>query len=97
MENNCFFGTVLRSVGFNVFNTGAGVDTGANGTGEDGWEGWSQMVNIVTLFSSDYYMLDVGFGGNRPMQPLLLDLSAAPSQHIVSAEARLVLEIIPHQ
>lgn len=96
MENNCFFGTVLRSLGFNVFSAGARVNTAASGTGEDGWEGWSHMVNIVTLSSGPKYMLDVGFGGNGPIQPLLLDPSAAHTQHIAPAEARLLHKNIPH-
>lgn len=95
MENNCFFGTILRSLGFSVFSAGARVNTGANGTGGDGWEGWSHMVNIVTLSSGQKYMLDVGFGDNGPIQPLLLDSSAAHTQHIAPAEARLVHENIP--
>lgn len=95
MENNCFFGTVLRSLGFNVFSAGARVNLQANGTGEDGWEGWSHMVNIVTLSSGHKYMLDVGFGGNGPIQPLLLNPTAPHTQHIAPAEARLVLENIP--
>ena len=95
MENNCFFGTILRSLGFNVCSAGARVNTAAGGTG-DGWEGWSHMVNIVTLSSGEKYMLDVGFGGNGPIQPLLLDLSAAHTQHIPPAEARLVHGNIAH-
>ena len=30
MEYNCFFGTVLRSIGVSVLGTGAKVDAGAN-------------------------------------------------------------------
>lgn len=96
MENNCFFGIILRSLGFNVFSAGARVNTGSSRTGEGEWEGWSHMVNIVTLSSGLKYMLDVGFGGNGPIQPLLLDPSAALTQHIAPAEARLVLVDIPH-
>lgn len=31
------------------------------------------MVNIVTIADGKKYMVDVGFGGNGPTQPLLLD------------------------
>lgn len=34
MENNTFFGTVLRSLGFDVYAVGARV------RGEKGWNGW---------------------------------------------------------
>lgn len=99
MENNGFFGTVLRSLGFTVCSAGARVNAAADGTGEDdGWQGWSHMVNIVALPSGHKYMLDVGFGANGPIQPLLLDPSAAASttKHIAPAEARLVHGNIPH-
>ena len=96
MENNCFFGTVLRTLGFNVFSAGARVNTQASGSGGNGWTGWSHMVNIVTLSSGQKYMLDVGFGANGPVQPLLLDESAAYTKHITPAEARLVCGNIPH-
>ncbi len=75
MENNCFFGTVLRSLGFNVFSAGSRVSTAVGGTGGDRWEGWSHKVNIVTLSSGQKYMLDVGFSSNSPIQPLLLSCS----------------------
>ena len=90
MENNCFFGTVLRSLGFNVLSAGARVNTQASGSGGNGWEGWSHMVNIVTLSSGQRFMLDVGFGSNGPIQPLLMDESTAHTMHIAPAEARLV-------
>ncbi len=96
MENNCFFGTVLRSLGFNVFSAGPRVNTAVGGTGGNRWEGWSHIVNIVTLSSGQKYMFDVGFGGNGPIQPLLLDPSAAHTQHIAPAKARLVHENMPH-
>ncbi|KAL9134041.1 MAG: hypothetical protein Q9175_004780 [Cornicularia normoerica] len=59
-ENNCFFDTILRSLGFNVFSAGARVNTGSSRAGEGEWEGWSHTVNIVTLSSGLKYMLDAG-------------------------------------
>lgn len=73
------------NLGFNVFSPGARVNAKASGTGEDGWEGWSKK-----------YMLDVGFGGHGPIQPMLLDPSAGHTQHVVPVEARLVHENILH-
>lgn len=41
MENNCFFGTILRTLGFNVCSTGARVSKGADGIGPmDEFLGW---------------------------------------------------------
>lgn len=104
MENNCFFGTVVRTLGFEVCSVGARVGRGEGGSGLDGWHGWGHMVNIVTLGGDGgrkKYMLDVGFGGPGPVQPMLLDADAedaAAAAHvwqIAPAEARLVRENIP--
>ena len=47
------------------------------------------MVNMVTLSDGSKYMLDVGFGGNGPTQPLLLDESESEMQQIDKAQMRL--------
>lgn len=92
MENNTFFGTVLRSLGFKVVSVGARVNRMASGSGGDVWEGWSHMVNIVELEGGQRVMLDVGFGTNGPVEPLLLDGagSGACRGHIGLAEMRAV-------
>ncbi|KAL8798808.1 MAG: hypothetical protein Q9182_006380 [Xanthomendoza sp. 2 TL-2023] len=71
MENNAFFGTILRSLGYEVTSVGARVCDSVNGGDGKGFGGWSHMVNIVTLEGTKY-MLDVGFGGNGPTSPLPL-------------------------
>lgn len=53
------------------------------------------MINIVTLSDGKKYMLDVGFGGNGPIQPLLLDPEHSHSQYIPPAEVRLIYDNIP--
>lgn len=55
----------------------------------------SHMVNIVTLANGQRYMLDVGFGGNGPVRPLLLDAEYSLTQGIEPAELRLVKRNIP--
>jgi len=52
------------------------------------------MVNIVTLDDGNKYMLDVGFGGNGPTQPLLLDANNSQVQHIEPADMRLTKQNI---
>ncbi|KAK4695060.1 hypothetical protein P7C71_g2620, partial [Lecanoromycetidae sp. Uapishka_2] len=54
----------------------------------------SHMVNIVTLGDGTKYMLDVGFGGNGPTRPLLLDASRSQVQHIEPAEMRVTKQNI---
>ncbi|KAK4989821.1 hypothetical protein LTR50_002997 [Elasticomyces elasticus] len=80
MENNCFFETCLRSLGFQVMSTGARVNEGRSfarsGSAGDGWEGpkyggWAHMINIVTI-QNNRYMVDVGFGSSGPTHPIPL-------------------------
>ena len=40
MENNCFFGTVLRTLGFTLHSAGARVAIAASGTPAKGYFGW---------------------------------------------------------
>lgn len=40
MENNCFFGTVLRSLGFDICSVGARVSDATNGVSGGGYGGW---------------------------------------------------------
>ena len=53
------------------------------------------MVNIVTLADGKKYMVDVGFGGNGPTQPLLLDTQHYPIKNITPADVRLIYDNIP--
>lgn len=52
MENNCFFGTVLRTLGFEVCSAGARVGRGEGGTGWRGgmvggtWSIWLRWVEM---------------------------------------------------
>ena len=83
MENNCFFGTVLRSLGYKVYPVGARVHGSVNGgSSEAPYSGFSHMVNLVRMRDGDgvgdgngdesVYMVDVGFGSDGPVRPLLL-------------------------
>lgn len=46
------------------------------------------MINIVTI-GDDKYHVDVGFGGNGPIQPMKLDKSGTVEKHISPATCRL--------
>ncbi len=69
--NNGFFGTVMRSLGYNVLSGGARVAKAANGGPKDVFGGWDHMVNIVTV-EGKKYLVDAGFGGNGPTEPVEL-------------------------
>ncbi|KAF2867026.1 arylamine N-acetyltransferase 1 [Massariosphaeria phaeospora] len=82
MENNCLFGTLLYSLGFQIFSAGARVNS--NGT----WTGWGHMVNIITI-NGIRYQVDVGFGGPGPIVPMPLERSGSIRSHIEPASSRL--------
>jgi arylamine N-acetyltransferase len=84
MENNLFFGTLLRSLGFSVMSTGGRVNMAAQPSGDVGPEerftGFSHMVNIVTI-QGKRYMVDVGFGTGQATHPLEL-VDCSPSMNV---------------
>lgn len=64
-----------------------------------GWNAYidksrSHMVNIVTLADGKRYMVDVGFGGNGPTQPLPLDSEHPQFKNIAPADVRLLYDNI---
>jgi len=55
MENNCFFGTILRTLGFTVCSAGARVSDGVSGTGSgDNFEGWCENTAINNVRRKEY-------------------------------------------
>ena len=71
MENNSFFGTMLRSLGYDLVPVGARVHEGVTSPGRDTYLGFSHMVNLVWSDGVPY-LVDVGFGGDGPIRPLPL-------------------------
>jgi arylamine N-acetyltransferase len=88
MENNCLFGTLLFSLGFNIYSGGARV------WAVNAWTGWSHMVNLVTIGDTKYHV-DVAFGSDGPVVPMPLDRSGTVQPHIRPAMARLQWGNIP--
>lgn len=71
MENNCFFGTVLRSIGFDVYSAGARVKS------PSGYGGWSVLLKHTSTHSSyepklTIHSLQVPHGKPRNNQPTCL-------------------------
>lgn len=73
MENNTFFATVLRSLGYRLYSTGARVSCAVDQQSKDpeNYGGWSHMLLMVTI-DNQKYVVDVGFGTSGPTQPMLL-------------------------
>ena len=73
MENNLFFATVLRSLGYELYLTGGRVSNtvGNSGRDSDGFRGWEHMVILANVNERTYHV-DVGFGSQGPAAPLLL-------------------------
>ncbi|PYI07737.1 arylamine N-acetyltransferase 2 [Aspergillus sclerotiicarbonarius CBS 121057] len=77
MENSGLFGTVLRSLGYEVTAVGGRVNEAAQPmSASKNWkgpkfDGWNHMVNIITI-GEQKYLIDVGFGSNGPHQPVPL-------------------------
>lgn len=70
--NNGFFGAVMRSLNLSVKSTGARVALSVSGGLKGIYAGWNHLVNLV-LFEGKRYLVDVGFGGNGPTSPILLE------------------------
>ena len=73
MENNTFFGCVLRGFGYEVLSVGGRVSHETTGRRDGGWAGWSHMVNLVRVEGGRRYLVDVGFGGDGPCCPIPLE------------------------
>lgn len=74
MENNGFFGTVLRSLGFDVRNCAGRVsrtmspDKDTREKQGQTYDGWNHMLNLVR-FDQQWYIVDVGMGAMGPNLP----------------------------
>ena len=71
MENNGFFGTVLRSLGYDVRNCAGRVSRALSGDPEvrdrqgQTYDGWNHMLNLVRL-DGGWYVVDVGMSAWGP-------------------------------
>jgi arylamine N-acetyltransferase len=90
MENNTFFATVLRALGYDLYTTGARVSNALDKGNKDpgGYSGWSHMLIIVTICGRKY-MVDVGFGTSGAVQPVLLEHGQIV-QNVPTSQGRLV-------
>jgi arylamine N-acetyltransferase len=78
MENNAFWTTVLRSLGYDAWVVGARValaEAGVKGLRGDGFGGWNHEVVFVRLQDEEgeeVWLSDVGFGGRGSLEPIRL-------------------------
>ncbi|TKA71112.1 hypothetical protein B0A55_07865 [Friedmanniomyces simplex] len=74
MENNGFFGTVLRSMGYDVRNCAGRVSRMMSPNAEtreqqgQTFDGWNHMLNLVR-FDGEWWVVDVGMGAFGPNMP----------------------------
>ncbi|CAD0084566.1 unnamed protein product [Aureobasidium vineae] len=74
MENNSFFGTVLRSIGYQVRNCAGRVSRAMSPFPEvrknqaNTYDGINHMLNLVR-FGEEWYVVDVGMGAMGPNMP----------------------------
>lgn len=87
--NNGFFGTIMRSLGMSVKQTGARVALSVGGGPKDRFAGWNHLVNLVQ-FEGHRYLVDVGFGGNGPTAPIKLNDGEEIAWGVTEDRIRLV-------
>jgi len=99
MENNTFFGTVLRSLGFEVRNCGGRVSRAMSPfqevrrTQASTYDGWNHMFNLVRL-DEQWYVVDVGMGAMGPNLPYPLR-DGFETTSVAPRKIRLQLRAIP--
>lgn len=79
MQNNSFFATVLRSLGYTVMSAGGRVSSALDGGPESSenpeeisFGGYAHQVNIISIDGRKYFV-DVGFGSSGPTGPVPLE------------------------
>ncbi|KAF8311605.1 cysteine proteinase [Clavulina sp. PMI_390] len=82
-EINTLFGNVLRSLGYDVYSGAARVHMG-----QDARIAWGHMLNFVTI-DNQKYVVDAGFGGPGPIEPLPLQDGVEHST-VAPASARYI-------
>jgi arylamine N-acetyltransferase len=91
MENNGFFGTVLRSLGYELRNCAGRVSRAMSPIKhireEQGntYDGWNHMLNLAK-FDNEWWIVDVGMGTMGPCIPYPLE----DGQELVSIEPRKI-------
>ena len=99
MENNTFFATVLRSLGFDVRNCGGRVSRGMSPyekvrrNQSATYDGWNHMLNIIRL-DDEWYVVDVGMGAMGPNMPYPLR-DGFETTSIAPRKIRIQLRSIP--
>lgn len=54
MENNAFFGTMLRTMGYAVTSVGARVCNAVDGGDDETFGGWSVIPSFPLMLSKNY-------------------------------------------
>ncbi|PVH88491.1 arylamine N-acetyltransferase 1 [Cadophora sp. DSE1049] len=89
MEQNLFFGTILKTMGFEIISTGARV------MGPAGYKGWDHQVLLVCM-DDGVYLVDVGFGSSGPTRPIHLAHGKVVKWGATEAQSRLIYQEPPN-
>jgi arylamine N-acetyltransferase len=79
MENNAFWATVLRGLGYRAIVVGGRVSVaegGTRGLAGQGFQGWGHEVVLLDLGALGRWLSDIGFGGRASCEPLKLEVGA---------------------
>ncbi len=74
MEQNLLFSTILRTLGYRLYLTGARISHSAGdarGKHPDGYGGFEHMLIFITV-EGQKYVVDVGFGAGNALAPVPL-------------------------
>jgi len=99
MENSTLFFTVLRSLGFDVYSTGARVSHAMQPQSAKSsykgprYSGWNHMINIVTMEGRQFHV-DVGFSSAGPTRPVELKHGNEWVNVVPEQSSRLVRKVI---
>ena len=77
MQTNALLATVLRSLGYDLYVTGARISAAidasiSGGTDDPRFCGWEHMVIFVFINDVKYHV-DVGFANFGPVRPIVLE------------------------
>jgi len=90
METAIFYKHILLALGFSTYCAGARIRLRSeHGVPSGAYVGWVHCTNIVTLACGRKYACDVGFGGDGPTAPVLMEHGHV-QRNLGAQEIRLV-------
>jgi len=95
METAVFYKHILLGLGFSAYCAGARIRLRSeHGVPSGAYVGWVHCTNVVTLSDGRKYSCDVGFGGDGPTAPVLMEHGHS-QRNLGAQEIRLVQREFP--